>query len=83
MSEMKPVPCRSCGAPLIWGVSPRGERVPVDAEPRKRITLWASRVPDAPPLASIVDVYTSHWSTCPSPEAKRRREGRQSEGSTG
>ena len=80
---MTPVPCRSCGAPLIWGVSPRGDRVPVDAEPRKRITLWASRDPEVAPLASLVDVYTSHWATCSSPEAQRRREAQQSQGSSG
>lgn len=26
--------CRSCGAPIIWTITERGKRMPVDAEPR-------------------------------------------------
>jgi len=25
--------CRSCGAPVVWAVTPEGRRMPVDAEP--------------------------------------------------
>jgi hypothetical protein len=81
--SMETVPCRSCGALLIWGVNARGERVPVDAEPRKRITLWASRNPALPPLASLIDTYVSHWQTCPSPEAQKRRAAQRSQGNSG
>jgi hypothetical protein len=80
--SMAPVPCRSCGASLIWGVSARGERVPVDAQPVRRITLWPSRDPDRAPLASFVDTYVSHWATCSSPEAGARRAAQQPQGNS-
>jgi len=79
---METVPCRSCGASLIWGVNAQGERVPVDAEPRKRITLWPSKDQALPPLASLIDTYVSHWATCSSPEAQAWR-AQQSQGRTG
>jgi hypothetical protein len=49
---------------LIWGVNARGERVPVDAEPRKRITLWPRSGPHATlsaPAGQSIDTYVSHW----------------------
>lgn len=27
------VKCRSCGAPIIWAITERGKRIPLDAEP--------------------------------------------------
>lgn len=29
----KAVPCRSCGAPILWVVTENGKRMPLDAEP--------------------------------------------------
>lgn len=75
MSGMTPKPCRSCGAPLIWGVTAQGKRMPVDAMPQKRITLEPARPghEDLPPLAEVVDTYVSHFATCPNADQHRKK----------
>jgi hypothetical protein len=76
MSGMTPRPCRSCGAPLIWGVTMQGRRMPVDAQPvGKRIVLEPANTghEDLPPLATVVDVYASHWETCPHADQHRKK----------
>lgn len=70
---MTPKPCRSCGRPLIWGVTMQGRRMPVDAKPQgKRIVLEPAIKDDLPPLATVVDVYVSHFATCPNAEQHRK-----------
>lgn len=54
MTGMTPRPCRSCGAPLIWGLTAAGKRMPVDATD-----------PLLAPIARVVDTYVSHFATCP------------------
>lgn len=63
--------CRSCGAPVIWTVTERGKRMPVDAEPVPggNVRLEQSTA-GAPPTAvytkasPLVVEHTSHFATC-------------------
>jgi hypothetical protein len=67
--------CRSCGADIVWAVTPSGARQPLDAKPDKRIALEMSD-DGAPPLARIVNTYTPHHATCPDAERWRKRRGK-------
>jgi len=60
-------PCSSCGALIIWAMTPKGKRMPLDARPEKRVVLGAKTG-----LAHVLDAYTPHWATCPS-AAKHRK----------
>lgn len=67
--------CRSCGAAILWAVTPAGKRMPVDAQPTKRISLDSYGVKtfgDLAPVANVVDTYTSHFATCPSAAQHRK-----------
>jgi hypothetical protein len=73
--------CRSCGASIIWTLTPAGKRFPVDAEPdRESGTIFVragymrrldgdeleeARARDAP-------LYVAHWATCPQSRSWRR-----------
>jgi hypothetical protein len=64
--------CRSCGAEVLWGVTPQDKRVPLDAKSEKRMIF----VPDTGPTkerAIVVDTYTSHFATGPDAATWRRR----------
>jgi hypothetical protein len=50
--------CRSCGDPVIWIETQNGKKHPVDTKPEKR---WIYQNE----IWSIVDTYTSHFTTCP------------------
>lgn len=69
--------CRSCGQPIIWTVTERGKRMPVDAWPGAgafRLEQYAS----GPPVAiygggeTMEERYTSHFATCPQSSEWRR-----------
>lgn len=71
--------CRSCGAPVVWGVTEKGRRMPLDAEPvawgnieldeeSGRLRVLAG---DEPRLSG--KRYISHFATCPEAKAHRRR----------
>lgn len=79
--------CRSCGRPIIWAVSQRGQNVPWDPEPnphRGTHTLvpdthngqisFTSRLPrqsDGPE----VKLYVCHFASCPFADKHRRKKG--------
>ena len=75
--------CRSCGAPIRWGVTEKGQRIPLDpdAVPNGNVvvTAWAEGnpqirvfapgdVPHGEPLR-----YFSHFVTCPQAGEWRRK----------
>ena len=57
--------CRSCGAPIVWGKTPSGKNMPLDAKPEKRGVIEEG-------VVRITNAYTPHWSTCPSAAEHRR-----------
>lgn len=82
------VPCRSCGAPIRWARTARGNAMPVDAEPNPEgnvvLTenekgLFASvRVAGSRGLAearAAGPVYMPHHATCPDGRSWRRENG--------
>jgi hypothetical protein len=84
---MKTDNCRSCKAQIIWTMTERGRRMPVDAEPSKKGNIMLHPRPDdQAPLAIYLTteqiaafdgslqrhrLFTSHFVTCP--EAKKWR----------
>ena len=77
----KSVPCKSCGAPILWAVGPDGKKwMPVDAQevpngnlrlyldvPTRRLR-WAHEIPSADRVA-----YRAHWRTCPNAASHRTK----------
>lgn len=77
---MREVPCRSCGAPMIWTVTSSGRRMPVDAEPSSLGTfaleeegdlVLAVLVPNAAQDTSG-QLHMSHFATCPQADDWRK-----------
>lgn len=78
--------CRSCAAPILWTVTPKGARLPVDApvDPAGNVeivaidpdgTLRARVLPDgyvelSPEFAG--ERHVAHWATCPHADRWRR-----------
>lgn len=55
--------CKACGKPLIWAVTERGARIPLDAQTQVyRVVEKAVGAPDA---IKATDCYVSHFLTCP------------------
>ena len=66
--DRRVVPCRACGAPMIWARSPgpKGRAMPIDAvpDPRGLLMLNGHTVQYAGD-AYEGTTYTSHFATCP------------------
>lgn len=56
------VPCKSCGAPMVWLFTVGGSRMPVDAG----TVLQLDEIFD-------IDRHKSHFATCPNADKHRRR----------
>lgn len=70
--------CRSCNAPILWAVTPKGKRAPLDAEPTKEGNIrLEERGPGATPIAHYLSglellaaqkagelLHLSHFATC-------------------
>lgn len=80
--------CFSCGAPITWAVTPKGKRMPVDAEPvddgnlvlerQKDGTLLALPASKAPTLPGLTQPrYVSHFATCPQAKEHRHRRAKE------
>lgn len=84
--------CRACGAPIIWAITPRGKRMPVDREPleegrevAKQVIRWRL-VPFNGSLHATKgkwgevasDLHLSHFNTCPkATEMSQKSKGRE------
>lgn len=78
--------CRSCGAEIIWVLTQKGKRMPIDAEPREDGNIEiVKRDPGEPPLVryltgsedtlpgfDLPDRYVSHFATCPHADQHRK-----------
>ncbi len=71
---MKTSNCRSCNAPIVWTRSVGGKAMPLDAKPAKGLVIDTTFGGDMPG-ARVVDVYTSHFSTCPQAAQHRKPKG--------
>lgn len=77
--------CRSCGADVLWCVTPAGQRMPVDPVPVDGGNVILGQGQGGSPLATVVGKkvqpglfgddsprYTSHFATCPNADSHRR-----------
>jgi hypothetical protein len=72
--------CRSCGAPILWAVTPGGRRIPLDADPDDagNIALDTSSLKAVAVFVADADGtdtrprYRSHFASCPQAEGWRR-----------
>lgn len=84
-------PCRSCGAPLLWTITVKGKRHPVDRDPHPEGTIKVvAGVSGAAPKSYVmagldlatmradgVALHRSHFATCPQAAQHRRPRGRR------
>lgn len=78
------VPCGTCSAPVIWAISEKGSRTPINPEPLPTGGNIRLRDTGGPtPLAVVLNtrqqfglhwLYTTHFVTCP--QAAQHRRGR-------
>lgn len=71
--------CRSCGAPIIFAVTAKGRRMPLDLVrvPEGNIEVdigdAGSLLASVVPSGSAPTLYKSHFATCPNAKKHRRR----------
>lgn len=78
---MEVTACRSCEARIIWTITAKGRKMPVDAEPREDGGfVLRGQGDDHPPLALAKGEargreprYVSHFATCPNAAEHRKR----------
>lgn len=81
---MKTARCFSCGAEIVWAVTTKGNRMPVDAQPSSDGNILLERRPDGALIAVVSEPgglelpglaaprYKSHFATCPNASEHRR-----------
>ena len=79
-------PCRTCGAPVVWCLTDKGKRVPIDLEPTADGNVVVVDVdPPHTPSAHVltknvlaaarecgVPLHLSHFVTCPDADTHRK-----------
>jgi len=67
--------CRSCHAPILWSMTPKGKRIPLDPEPVDRGNIDIGE--DGIARVALVETgkmrHVSHFTTCPDAPQHRRR----------
>lgn len=76
---MKLAHCRTCHAPIVWTITAKGKKMPVDADPVAAPHGFRVNEDDENPVAVFVPkpepgekVYQSHFGTCPDAALYRR-----------
>jgi hypothetical protein len=77
--------CRSCSAPIVWAVTAKGKRMPLDAVPHPEGNVRLRAGWGSPPLADVLNkgeavyarcageqLHVAHHSTCRHGRAWRR-----------
>jgi hypothetical protein len=73
--------CQSCAARIVWAVTERGKRMPVDAEPHPAGNITLLPLPDGGATAHVLGKFESaggaprhrsHFVTCPQSSDWRR-----------
>lgn len=62
--------CRSCGREILWAVTTKGKKIPLDEPPERRFTVGHG-FGDSPPVAELVSVRSTHFETCPNADQWR------------
>lgn len=80
--------CRSCNAKILWAVTEKGKRMPVDAVASEKGNIFLQHRPNLEPLAVYMTdqqrdsakgtlmehrMYTSHFATCPQAKKWRKK----------
>ena len=81
MTSYPTTPCGSCKQPVIWTVTDKSKRMPVDAQPTADGTVALtvdgsqvrSRVVEAKFRFGRKDLHKAHFSSCPQANTWRRR----------
>lgn len=74
MSEFKTSLCRGCGKKIIWGVTPDGKKIPLDAvAPVYHVVGEDACTPTAERASAC---FVTHFATCP--DANRFSRGNKS-----
>ena len=63
--------CKSCNAPILWVLTHKGKRTPLDFKPERVATLIELDGGELK-IEDVITGHTSHWGTCPSAEQHRR-----------
>ena len=64
--------CKSCGAEVIWIVTPKGKAMPLDAKGENLWLIDGGGAGEANTTARPVQVRKSHFATCPDGDAWRK-----------
>jgi len=62
--------CKSCGAAILWAVTPKGKNTPLDA---KKVRV--AQLMDLGGTLKIEEAHEghlSHWATCPTADEHRK-----------
>lgn len=71
--------CRSCGAEIVWAVTEKGKRAPLDAAPVDGGTFSLEPGTDSPRAVFVPvearsgPLFVSHYATCPQASNWRKR----------
>jgi hypothetical protein len=70
--------CRECGAPIIWGETPAGKMMPLNAEPIApprgtwALTVGKTRRATLDDIRLMRPLHEPHWATCPDAKSFRK-----------
>ena len=62
--------CSSCQAEIIWVITEKGHKMPVDAKPMKG--FWLEETHGQVQANSGSDLHQSHFATCPNADQHRK-----------
>lgn len=72
--------CKWCPAEILWALTDKGHRIPLDPSPSNRGNIALEFRPGATPIATVVDpskatgpLWIAHMATCPGWKKKCRR----------
>jgi hypothetical protein len=72
----KPTTCRACGAAIFFGITEKGNRMPIDVEPHEQGTICVEGPGEEPSVRVIQHgsgkAYRSHFETCTDPKRFRK-----------
>lgn len=63
--------CKSCQADILWVITPKGERTPVDAKKTRVATLMD--MGGTLKIEEVHEGHVTHWATCVSADQHRKK----------